>query len=186
MEARERKTPLSPTCCFNFGYEDGGCFISKFQIGQTSDDPLDLYPAISVDLKASAVQVRIRSRSTSGNPPRTTIISRRVVAAVAVSVSVHGSASDLDCPIASIIWLDDGEQVQGRARKPINPLHRHQVAGRKRPWHLQQLAPVRPRTACRLAVNFRAAFGVQLQKLSVERLPISTDRSITEPAGFGG
>ncbi len=121
MEARERKTPLSPTCCFNFGYEDGGCFISKFQIGQTSDDQLDLYPAISVDLKASAVQVRIRLRSTSGNPPRTTIISRRVVAAVAVSVSVHGSASDLDCPIASIIWLDDGEQVQRRARKPINP-----------------------------------------------------------------
>jgi hypothetical protein len=44
-------------------------------------------------LRPSAVRVRIRSRSTTANPPNTAIINRLVL----VPVSAHGSASERNC-----------------------------------------------------------------------------------------
>jgi hypothetical protein len=58
-------------------------------------------PRATARLRPSAVRVRIRSRSTSANPPSTAIMRRPVL----VAVSAHGSASDRNCPPASTICL---------------------------------------------------------------------------------
>ena len=56
-------------------------------------------PRFCARLRPSAVRVRIRSRSTSANPPNTAIISRPVL----VPVSAHGSARERNCASASTI-----------------------------------------------------------------------------------
>jgi hypothetical protein len=53
--------------------------------------------------------VRIRSRSTSANPPSTAIISRPVL----VVVSVHGFIGERELRPGIHDLLDDGEQVEG-------------------------------------------------------------------------
>jgi hypothetical protein len=53
-------------------------------------------PRFCARLRPSPVRVRIRSRSTSANPPNTAIISRPVL----VPVSAHGSANERNCPLA--------------------------------------------------------------------------------------
>src|SRR5580704_4275011 len=58
-------------------------------------------PHFCARLRPSAVRVRIRSRSTSANPPSTASIKRPVL----VPVSAHGSASDRNCALASTICL---------------------------------------------------------------------------------
>ena len=55
-------------------------------------------PRFCARLRPSAVRVRIRSRSTSARPPRTTIISRPVL----VSVSAQGSANERNCTLAGL------------------------------------------------------------------------------------
>jgi len=49
--------------------------------------------------------------------------------------------------------LDDRKQIEGRAGEPVDPRHRHHVAGGERLKELEQLAPVGPRAGCLLAVN---------------------------------
>jgi hypothetical protein len=81
--------------------------------------------------------------------------------------------------------LDDGEQVERRARQPVDACHRHHVAGAERFQHPQQLASGRLRAAGLLAVNRAAPFLAQLLKLRVERLPVGADAGIAEAAGRG-
>ena len=139
-------------------------------------------PRAFARLRPSAVRVRIRSRSTSASPPSTAIISRPVL----VEVSAHGSASDRNCPPASTICLTMANRSKVERAKPVDPRHRHHVAGGERLQELEQLAPVGPRTGCLLAVNLGAPFGAQLLKLRVERLPVGADAGIAEAAGFRG
>jgi hypothetical protein len=73
--------------------------------------------------RPSAVRVRVRSRSTSAKPPSTASISRPVL----VPVSAHGSANERNCTLAST--LDDGKQIEGAARQPVDARHCHNVAG---------------------------------------------------------
>jgi len=51
--------------------------------------------------------------------------------------------------------LHDAEQVERAARKPVDPRHRHHVAGAEFPEHLVKFAPVGPRPRHLLAVVFR-------------------------------
>jgi len=81
--------------------------------------------------------------------------------------------------------LHDGEQVEGRTGQPIDPRRRHHVAGDHVFQQPQQLAPVRLRPAGRLPVNLRAAIGLQLPKLRIERLPIGADAGVAEAANLG-
>jgi hypothetical protein len=52
--------------------------------------------------------------------------------------------------------LDDGEQVKGAARQPINARHRHHIAGGQLAEHFVKLAPVGPRARHLLAVDLAA------------------------------
>ena len=73
--------------------------------------------------------------------------------------------------------LDDGEQVEGAARQPVDPRHRHQVAGGQLAEHAVKLVPVGPRTCDLLSVDVPAgASGLaKLPKLAVEGLPVGAD-----------
>ena len=53
--------------------------------------------------------------------------------------------------------LDDAEQVKGAACQPINPCHRHHVAGGQLAEHPVKLAAVGPRAGRLLAVDVAAA-----------------------------
>jgi hypothetical protein len=53
--------------------------------------------------------------------------------------------------------LDDAEQVKGAARKPVDPRHRHHVAGREAGEHPAKLAPVGARAFYLLAIDVPAA-----------------------------
>jgi hypothetical protein len=66
--------------------------------------------------------------------------------------------------------LDDGEQVERTARQPVNPCHRHHVAGAEPAEHPVKLAPVG---------------RAQLLKLAVEGLPVGADAGIADRAFFG-
>jgi len=81
--------------------------------------------------------------------------------------------------------LDDGEQVERRARQSVDSRHRHRVAGAERFQHSQQLAPGWLRAAGLLAVNRVAPLLAQLLKLRVERLPVGADAGITKVAKRG-
>jgi hypothetical protein len=71
-------------------------------VGQ-SRRPAMRCPRRCARLPPSAVRVRIRSRSTSAEPPSTANISRPVL----VPVSVHGSASERNCAFAFHDALDN-------------------------------------------------------------------------------
>jgi hypothetical protein len=132
-------------------------------------------PRAFARMRPSAVRVRIRSRSTSARPPSTAIIKRPVL----VAVSVHGSASDRNCPLASTICLTMAK-VEGRARQPVDARHRHHVTRGNGLQQLQKLAPIGPRACHVLTVNLRASRLAQLRKLSVERLAVGADAGIAE------
>ena len=55
--------------------------------------------------------------------------------------------------------LDDGEQVEDRAGKPVDPRHRHHVAGGQGFQQLQQFAPVGSRAAHLFTENLGPPFG---------------------------
>ena len=84
--------------------------------------------------------------------------------------------------------LDDGEQVEGAARQPVNPRHRHPVAGGELAEHPVKLAPVGPCACHLLAIDVPAAAsgGAKLLKLPVECLPVGADAGIADEPFFGG
>jgi len=135
------------------------------------------FPWALARLLPSAVRVRIRSRSTSASPPSTASIKRPVL----VPVSAHGSAKDRNCAFVHDA-LDDGEQVEGAARQPIDARHRHHVAGGELAEHPVKLAPVGPRARHLLAIDVAggASCRAQLLKLAVERLPVGRDAGIAD------
>ncbi len=67
--------------------------------------------------------------------------------------------------------LDDGEQVEGRARQAVDPRYRHHVAGGEGGEHFQESAPVIVRARYLFAVYPGASRAAQPLKLDVERLP---------------
>jgi len=140
------------------------------------------FPWALARLLPSAVRVRIRSRSTSAKPPSTASIKRPVL----VSVSAHGSANDRNCALASTMRLTIPEQVEGAARKPVDPCHRHHVAGGKPIEHPQKLAPVGPRAGHLLFVDVPAVAPclAQLLKLAVEGLPVGRNAGIADEPFF--
>jgi hypothetical protein len=83
--------------------------------------------------------------------------------------------------------LDDGEQVERAAGQPVNPRHRHHVAGAEPAEHPVKLAPVGPRARHLLAINVPAAASdlAKLLKLAVQGLPDGTDAGIADEAFFG-
>jgi hypothetical protein len=133
-------------------------------------------------LSLSAVRVRIRSRSTSAKPPRTAITSRPVL----VPVSAHGSARERNCALAAYDLLDDGESVEGAARKAVDARDDNRVAGRNALQHLEKLTSVVVRPGRLLVVNLDAARAAQLLKLGVKRLPVGADAGIAEATVLGG
>jgi hypothetical protein len=82
--------------------------------------------------------------------------------------------------------LDDGEQVEGAARKAVDARHRHHVAGGEVLEHFEKLAAVVVRARDLLAVNPAAPFGAQLLKLRIERLSVGAHAGISETPVFGG
>ena len=112
---------------------------------------------------------------------------RQHQAPVPVPVSAHGSASERNCALPSHDALDDAKEVEGAARKSVNPRHRHHIAGGQPAEHPVKLAPVCPRTGHLLLVDVPAvASGLaKLLKLTVEGLPVGRDASIADEPFFG-
>ena len=81
--------------------------------------------------------------------------------------------------------LDDGKEVEGAARQPVDARHRHHVAGGEGGEHFEEFAPVVVRPRHLLAVNLRTARAAKLPKLGVERLPVGADAGIADQAVFG-
>src|SRR4029077_4198405 len=106
-------------------------------------------PRFCARLRPSAVRVRIRSRSTSANPPNTAIISRPVL----VPVSAHGSASERNCALATPICFTMAKKVEGASREAVDARHGHHVAGGEGVWQFEKLAAVAARARHLLAVN---------------------------------
>jgi hypothetical protein len=78
--------------------------------------------------------------------------------------------------------LDDGEQVEGRAREAVDARHRHHGAGREGGEHFEKLSAVAMRARHLLAVNLGAARAAQLVKRGVEGLAVGADAGIAETA----
>ena len=78
-------------------------------------------------------------------------------------------------------------RVKGVARQPVDPCHRHHVAGGQPAEHPVKLAPVGPHARRLLSVDVPAAAsgGAKLLKLAVEGLPIGADAGIADEP-FGG
>ena len=78
--------------------------------------------------------------------------------------------------------LHDAEQVERAARKPVDPRHRHHVAGAEFPEHLVKLAPVGPRPRHLVPVDVPAAASglAKLLKLAVEGLPVGRGAGIAD------
>ena len=72
-------------------------------------------------------------------------------------------------------------------RQPVDPRHRHHVAGAELAEHPVKLAPVGPRARHLLAVDVPAAAsgGAKLLKLAVEGLAHGADAGIADEAFFG-
>jgi hypothetical protein len=83
--------------------------------------------------------------------------------------------------------LDDGKQVKGAARQPVNPRDRHHVAGGQLAEHPAKFAPVGPRAYHLLAVDVPAAASglAKLLKLAVQGLPVGADAGIADEPFFG-
>ena len=132
-------------------------------------------------LRPSAVRVRIRSRSTSAKPPSTASISRPVL----VPVSAHGSASERNCALASVMRLTMANRSKVlRASQPVDARHHHHVAGGEGVEQFEKLAVVAVRPRHLLAVNLGTARAAQLRKLGVEGLPVGTDAGIADASVF--
>jgi hypothetical protein len=138
------------------------------------------FPWALARLLPSAVRVRIRSRSTSAKPPNTVSIKRPVLA----PVSAHGSAKDRNCALASTMRLTIPKRSKGAARQPVDPCHRHHVAGSQLAQHPVKLAPVGPCARHLFAVDVPApaSGGAKLVKLAVEGLPVGGDTGIWNSA----
>ncbi len=67
--------------------------------------------------------------------------------------------------------LDDGEQVKGRAGRPVYPRHRYNVAKGDSHEHPVQLVLVGACAAGRLVVDRAAAVRTKLVKVAVEVWP---------------
>jgi len=78
--------------------------------------------------------------------------------------------------------LDDAEEVKGAERKPVDPCHRHHIAGAEPVEHLEKRAPVRSRSCHLLAVDLPATApgSAKLLKLGVEGLPVGRDAGIAD------
>jgi hypothetical protein len=83
--------------------------------------------------------------------------------------------------------LDDAKQVEGAARQPVDPRHRHHVAGGQLAEHPVKLAPVGSRASHLLAVNVPAAASglAKLLTLAVERLPVGGYAGIADEPFLG-
>jgi len=81
--------------------------------------------------------------------------------------------------------LDDGEQIKGAARQPVNARHGYHVAGREVFEHVEKLAPVGSRAGHLLAVNLGASRAAKLLELAVEGLPHGADAGIADKAFSG-
>ena len=127
------------------------------------------FPWALARLLRSAVRVRIRSRSTSARPPSTTSINRRVL----LVLSVRGPAKDRNCALVSTIRFTMLNR-SNVLRKPVDPRHRHHVAGAEFPEHLVKLAPVP------VDVPAAASGLAKLLKLAVEGLPVGRDAGIAD------
>ena len=134
------------------------------------------WPRSLARARPSAVRVRIRSRSTSANPPRMAIISRPVL----VDVSAHGSASDRNCAPASTMRLTMANRSKVERANRSMRVYRHHVAGCNGFQELQQLASVGLRAARLFAIDFGASLFAQLRELSIEGLPIGADAGIAD------
>ena len=82
--------------------------------------------------------------------------------------------------------LDDGEQVEGRARQAVDARHRHHVAGGELLEHLLQLLPVGPRPGRLLPMNPHAPGRLQLLKLGIKGLAIGADAGVADRPERGG
>jgi hypothetical protein len=84
--------------------------------------------------------------------------------------------------------LDHAEQVKRAARKPVDPRHRHHVAGGQLVEHAQKLAPVGPSARHLFPIDVPAAAsgGAKLLKLGVEGLSYGADAGIADEAFFRG
>jgi hypothetical protein len=78
-------------------------------------------------------------------------------------------------------------KVKGAARQPVNPRHRHHVAGGQLAEHPVKLAPVGARARHLLAIDVPAAAsgGAKLLKLAVKGLPVGGHASIADELFFG-
>ena len=123
------------------------------------------FPWAFARLRPSAVRVRIRSRSTSASPPSTASIKRPVL----MPVSAHGSASDRNCAFASTMRLTMANRSKVLRGQPVNPRHRHHVAGGELAEHPVKLAPVGECAGRLLALDVAAiaSGGAKLVKLAV-------------------
>jgi len=82
--------------------------------------------------------------------------------------------------------LDDGEQVKGAAGQPVNPRHRHHVAGAELAEHPVKLTPIGPRAGHVLAADIAAAASglAKLVKLRVKGLPVCRYAGLADEAFF--
>ena len=78
--------------------------------------------------------------------------------------------------------FDDAEQVEGAAREPVDPRHRHYIAGLETVEHPQKLAPVGPCASRLLAVDVPAGASgsAKLLELAIEGLPVGGDTGIAD------
>jgi len=82
--------------------------------------------------------------------------------------------------------LHDAEQVEGATCKPVDPRHRHHVAGGQLAEHPVKLTSVGPRARYLLPVNVPAAAssGAELIELHGEGLPVGRDAGISRSGVF--
>jgi hypothetical protein len=140
-------------------------------------------PHFCARLRPSAVRVRIRSRSTSAEPPSAAIISRPVL----VPVSARGSAKDRNCAFASTIRLAMPNRSKVLRASPSMRVTVTTSPEASLSSIRAKLAPVGPRAGHLLAVDVaaRASGLAKLLKLAVEGLPVSGYASIADEPFFG-
>jgi hypothetical protein len=72
--------------------------------------------------------------------------------------------------------LDDAKQVEGAAREPVNPCHRHYVAGSQLAEHPVKLAPVGLRACHLLAIDVPAAASGRSARAGTVRKVVAPSR----------
>ena len=140
------------------------------------------WPRFCARLRPSAVRVRIKSRSTSARPPRTA--NHQAPGAGAGVGPRFRQGSKLRLGVHDL--LDDGEQVEGAPRQPVNARHCHHVAGREVFEHVEKLASVVMCARHLLALNLGASRAAKLLKLAVAHLAVGADAAIADEPVFPG